>query len=175
MGASWLRALIPLVGLTVNAVSQVLVFRLVPRVGMWRSLLIGLTVGIVAAAGLELWLDWRLSMPIADRLSLLAANLLACAALGYCYFHFVNLGETARRIRILRELLEAGGSLSEADLLAHYSAEEMVRLRIARLMDNGQLAQVDGRYLIARRALLRSARIILRLKRLVLGKASEFD
>ena len=27
--------------------------------------------------------------------------------LGYCYFHFVNLGETARRVRIVRELWQS--------------------------------------------------------------------
>ena len=175
MEPAWLRAAIPLVGLAADAAAQVAVFRLRSRAGMLKSLLAGFAIGLIATLALEVCVDWRRSMPVGDSVGALAANLLAYAALGYCYFHFVNLGETARRIRILRELIEAGGTLSEAELLARYNAAEIVRVRIGRLLKTGQIVLADGRYVIARRALLVSARIVVMLKRLTLGRPSEFE
>ncbi|NIP99144.1 MAG: hypothetical protein GWM98_01035, partial [Nitrospinaceae bacterium] len=90
----------------------------------------------------------------------LATNLLIFAALGYCYFHFVNLGETARRIRIVRELEESPDGLTLPQLLERYNARMILRVRVRRLVDNGQLILREGRYFIGNPTLLLISRTI---------------
>ena len=62
----------------------------------------------------------------------------------YIGFHLDNMAETARRIRLLRELHSAHGLTREA-LLAAYSPQEVFDLRIRRLMLAGQCVEESGR------------------------------
>lgn len=95
--------------------------------------------------------------------------LVTYAALGYCYFHFINLGETARRIRLLRELAEGGpDGLSKEQLLAGYNAKGILAARLERLLNNSQIVEKDGRYYLGGRAVFGMARILLLMKRLLL-------
>jgi hypothetical protein len=102
-------------------------------------------------------------------------NFLIYAALGYCYFHFINLGETARRIRILRELYEAPDGLPLEGILERYNAKHIVEMRLRRLIHNGQIVERDGRYYIGSPVMLLIARSITLLKVVILKKKSEFD
>lgn len=68
-------------------------------------------------------------------LALLAFTLINGLSIGHVYFHFFNMGETARRIRLLTELatkqtLTDGG----------YDETQMIRTRLQRLID---LRQID--------------------------------
>ena len=103
------------------------------------------------------------------------ANLLIYAALGYCDVHFINLGETARRIRILRELYETPEGLSQEEILKHYNAKHVVDMRLRRLLGNGQIIERQGRYYIGSPVMLFIAKSITALKFVILGKRSEFD
>lgn len=69
------------------------------------------------------------------------------AAVGYTYFHFFNMSETARRIRILCEIGRAG-SLSKEELAKLYKSSDMIDVRLERLLNTGQLNYVDGAYAI---------------------------
>ena len=100
----------------------------------------------------------------------ITANFFTYLSLGYCYFHFINLGETARRIRILRELYDSKQGLSEKEILEKYNAEEIVVRRINRLMSNGQILYRDDRYYINSPIMLLISKIIIVLKLLFLGK-----
>ena len=62
----------------------------------------------------------------------------------YIGFHLDNMAETARRIRLLRELHAASGLTREA-LLAVYPPQEVFDLRIRRLKLAGQCIEEDGR------------------------------
>ena len=62
----------------------------------------------------------------------------------YIGFHLDNMAETARRIRLLRELHGAPGMTREA-LLAAYSPQEVFDLRIRRLKLAGQCVEENGR------------------------------
>lgn len=104
----------------------------------------------------------------------LLPSLFSYAALGYCYFHFINLGETARRIRLVRELAEAGPSgLTKEELLSRYNSGELVEARLGRLLSNSQVVEKYGRYYLGGPALLLMARALLLLKKLILGRTSE--
>ena len=91
------------------------------------------------------------------------------------YFHFINLGETARRIRILRELHEPPDGLTLDGLLARYNAQEIIERRISRLIETHQIVLRDGRYFIGKPFVLWMARSLVVLKFILLGKHSEFD
>jgi hypothetical protein len=59
-------------------------------------------------------------------------------ALGYCYFHTFNMSETGRRVRILYELYRSGG-LGTAEIASLYDVEDMLSVRIERLLSMGQV------------------------------------
>lgn len=170
MNADWLHLFVPVVCLGLNVVAQVLVFRLAPRWGLLKSIVAGFCLGLVAVIALEVWIDSPLADAGPAAWGMLAANAVLYVALGYGYFHFVNLGETARRVRILRELYAAPDGLSEPDLLRQYNADHVVHLRLQRLLRNRQLLLSHGRYTLGRPTLLLFARLLLALKWLLLEK-----
>lgn len=155
-----LQALAPVAGLAADFAVQAVDCRLNGR--LLRSVYRGFAAG-AAVCALLCGLDGDLP-----------AALLTYGALGYCYFHFINLGETARRIRIVRELAEAGpAGLTKEEVLARYDARTMVEVRFARLLNNGQVVERDGRFYVGKPAVLFMARTLLVMKRLLLGRTSE--
>ena len=169
MSHDLLHALMPVAGLGLNVLCQVACFRLVPRLGPLKSIVIGFAAGMVGTVAADALVGGGL---VAGGL---LTNIVIYAALGYGYFHFVNLGETARRIRLLRELNEAEDGLTLTDLLARYDADQIVRVRLARLLASGQIVLRDGRYFIGRPTVLLIARSIVALKGIVLGRRNEFN
>lgn len=156
-----MSALLPVFGLSVNAAVQVAISR--AGVPLLRSIFTGFAAGLVPLfyfSGLT---------------ARLPADLLCYGAFGYCYFHFINLGETARRIRLVRELYESPGGLSEAELLQRYNSREILAVRMARLLGSGQLVSRGGRYFTGKPAVLLMAKTITFLKLVIIGKKSEFD
>jgi len=172
MPPAWIIALAPLAGQMANCVLQVIVFRL-RRNGLLRSIIIGFGAGgivtvTVTACGNRLSADSD-----TDNLARFLVNMLTFGALGYGYFHFINLGETARRIRILREIVEAGGWLDEAGLLRRYNAAEILHVRLARLLRSRQITARNGRYVLGSPTMVTMARMIGLLKRLLLRRERE--
>jgi len=159
----YFTSIIPLAAVALNAVAQAAFSR--AGSGLMRSIKTGFVFGLAAMA----MLHERFPAP-AD---ILAANTLIYAALSYCYFHFLNLGETARRIRLLRELAERPGGMTEAELLSSYGSRDIVEARLGRLLRNGQVSRgKDGRLRIAGNHLLVPARMLRKLKVIFLGRAS---
>jgi len=159
-------AFTPLVGLCVSVVVQILSCRYGAKVTLFKSIFIGFGAGMAffMIPGFE-----------EDFVYVLATDLIAYSAFGYCYFHFINLGETARRIRIMRELYDSDGGLSMEEILEKYNAKEMVRMRINRLVSKKQILDKAGRYYIGNSTMLLMSKAIVMMKLLVLGKKSEFD
>jgi len=155
-----LQALSPIAGLAVNCAAQVLLCR---RSGkLLNSVYRGFAGGAAACA---------LACGFGQEL---APALVTYGALGYCYFHFINLGETARRIRIVRELAQAGeNGLTREELLARYNARTIVEARFARLLNNSQIIEKSGRLFPGKPAVLYMAWTILLMKRILLGRTSE--
>lgn len=170
----YLHVLLPIIGLIINVAVQIFGVRYIPALTLLKSILVGFVVGGTSVIGLEYYLG--LYVPTLPHILWgLMTNLLIYAVLGYCYFHFINLGETARRIRILRELYEAPEGLSQAEILERYNAKHIVDMRLRRLLGNGQIVERQGRYYIGSPVMLFIAKTITALKLLVLGKRSEFD
>ena len=176
MVADWLHLVIPILGLTLNVLIQVSVSRLKPSLGLLRSVQVGFLTGLLgtmAADGLTTGLAAPLRWP--DIASIMTLNVIIYIALGYGYFHFVNLGQTARRVRLLWELYEADGGLTEEQIIRRYSARDIIDTRLGRMVATGQLFCQNGRYRVRRTTLLSMAKLILIMKRLILGRENEFD
>ena len=166
---------VPAAAFTVDVVTQVLSLRRAPHLGIYRSHLAGFGAGAAALLALLVLLPWPERLAARDRAGIAAAAALTYGALGYCYFHFVNLGATARRIRLMAELVAAPEGLTREGILARYGAREIVARRFERLVATGQVVQDGGRYRLSGRALLLSARLMVALKIITQGKRSEFD
>ena len=104
---------------------------------------------------------------MAELLWMGAFALITFNGLGYVYFHFFNLSDTARRFRLLRMI--AMKPVTAEELLAHYSPGDMIHARLERLEASGQIAQgKDARFRLRSRFLLYPAYFI-RLCRKVYG------
>jgi hypothetical protein len=162
--------------MVVNVVCQVIAARTGGnKISMLRSIILGFVVGAGVCVTLPCLAPGFPRTPGIDAAADLCAALITFACLGYCYFHFINLGETARRVRIVRELLEAGGSLTRTELLARYNADEMIRVRFSRMLKNKQVIERNGRYYIGVPLLLWMAEALALMKRIFLKKRSEYD
>ena len=88
----------------------------------------------------------------------------------YIYFHFYNMSETARRIRLLI-LIHTGSEFINVDNINNnYDVTSMVKLRLQRLQAMGQISQSEGKYFVIARLLMIGAlalnlwRTLLRIK-----------
>lgn len=96
-------------------------------------------------------------------------TLVTYGALGWGYFHFVNLCIASLRIRVLEELAEQGGAATTSHLLARYNDDHLIATRIERLVSGGHLRIEAARYLVGKPYFLWTARLFAGLRRLILG------
>ena len=165
----------PVFGLAVNVFVQILSYRWIPSLGLLKSVFLGFGAGMIYVLGADIFIVTQSTgESMSDFMSNVIANTLTCGVLGYCYFHFINLGETGRRIRIVRELLGADG-LTMEELLRRYNTADMVEIRLARLLNSGQIVEHNGMLFIKSQFLLRASQIMVLMKKIILGKSSEFN
>lgn len=173
MDQNFAHTLIPMAGLAANMAVQMglLAGRLS---GVLRSIVLGFAAGLAAALGLDIlaahWFheSW-------GTLALNAAlDLFVTGGLGYCWFHYVGLGETARRIRLLRELDMAPQGLTQEEILARYNAGAIVSKRLNRLLANHQVVLSEGRFTLRKSSLYFITKLVMAFKVVILGKNSEF-
>lgn len=167
---SLFNVLSPVFGLAANVCSQVLSFRYA-GLPLFKSIVLGFTLGfatlLVIQGGLYVLAPTASPQELP---AMIVTNALIYGSLGYGYFHFLNLGETARRVRILWELYDARDGLAMEEILSRYNAKNMVALRLGRLLNNGQVSFAQGRYFIKSPLLLMSAKIMALLKLVIIGK-----
>ena len=164
----------PLLGLLINAISQVLLCRYARGFGLLRSILSGFGYGLIMVISIEIAYYCATPVSIALLMGQLCVYIITYGALSYCYFHFVNLGETARRVRILRELHDSKDGLSMEEILNRYNANDIIEKRISRLLSNGQIVLKEGKYFAGNSTVLLMNRAMILMKLVVLGKRSEF-
>lgn len=132
--------------------------------------LLGLVLNIPLAIGVVAW-GVMLKIPMGELLLGWVYAALAFNSVAYSYFHFFNLSETGRRIRVLLQLLEGEHiGLNDAGATT-YSGQDMVNQRLARLIQMGQVSTADGQYMIKGRFLLRAARLVRSIGWLTTGRA----
>ena len=79
-------------------------------------------------------------------------------SLAYAYFHFFNLSETGRRIRMLLQLLD--GQQPDLGSAGAYGGQAMIAQRLVRLQQMGQITLSGDRYTLRSRFLWRIGRWI---------------
>lgn len=162
MDSGLLEILSPVIGLTVNVASQV---------GLKRykemRLLKSVFAGFFAGLGTVL----ILGLAGCSGLGIILANTAIYFCLGYGYFHFINLGETARRIRILQEINAAPEGLTLEEILARYNAGEILDKRFQRLLDNGQVRLENGNYVMRPSLMVLITRIFILTRKMIMGSS----
>ena len=175
MISSYYQIIIPIIALFINTVVQVLLFRYFLRNGLLKTLILGFITGLFCVVLFEFYLFFKTPSSILEFTGICIANIILYSSLGYCYFHFVNLGETARRIRILIELYYSQGGLSKEGILEKYNAKEIIKIRLKRLIKKDQIIYENNCYFVKGNPLmLMLSKVIVTMKLIVLGKRSEF-
>jgi hypothetical protein len=168
---AYMLLLIPLFAILINAIAQIVSYRIRRDKGLLISIFIGFASGMLMFLLSEAAICGHIDKKYFD--AKLLSNAMVYMLLSYCYFHFLNLGETARRIRILRELAEAPAGLTSGELLRRYNAQEILDRRISRLTKSGQIILRNKRYYIKGRAVLLMAKLVGFMKIAMLAKESE--
>jgi len=163
----WLVMAAP-AGLVAYCLAHVLVSRLARKAGYF-PLMAGFAAGLIAAGTTSVASLAVMKAPVADWCALLAINFLAYAALGFGYFSFVNLNIASLRIRMLQELLESGGQIPRAELLGSYNSDQVIALRITRLIGGGHLVERQGRFYIGKKLFLALARVFELVRWFIMG------
>jgi hypothetical protein len=175
MFSNYLQITIPLIGLMINVFTQIVYFRYMGSLKLLKSVFFGFIIGLLSIFLLEFYVLLNIITPSLDFIAILVTDIIIYFSLGYCYFNFINLGETARRIRILRELYDSKDGLVMEEILERYNSKEIINNRVDRLIANGQVLYREGRYYIGKSAILLIAKIMVMMKIIFIGKRSEFD
>jgi len=139
-GDSLAIAVVSILALALTVVVHLALARLQPHRLPWWSLLMAAAVGLAFAVLLTIIL---VPGAPAEAVAYGLVNLGATGALAFGYFNFVNLNFTSLRVRMLRELADRDDGFSLGDLKARYDADAVLDLRLARLVEAGELRR-DG-------------------------------
>ena len=171
----YLSLLLPVAGLAVNVLAQILLMRMRRGTQFFRATVEGFLCGLAATVVLEFLLISGRECTGETLAMALLVNIPTYVALSYCSFNFANLGQSSIRIRIYSEICEAPAGILVEQIAREYNEEELIRVRLQRLLESGDLVLRDGRYHIGRSRFVLISRFIFWLKRFILGKASEFE
>jgi hypothetical protein len=165
----------PIIALAVNAITQVIVFRMRRGGQYFRSIVEGFLAGAVIFAIIELLLLWGRSSLSNTLILALLVDFPTYLALSYCSYSFVQLGQTSIRIRIYSEIASSPSGVSIQELNREYDDDLLLRTRIQRLTEGGDIVLKGGRYVIGQKRFLYTSNILFGAKRFLLGKSSEFE
>jgi uncharacterized membrane protein YjjP (DUF1212 family) len=140
-----LLALAPVAGLAAYCVAHLATCRIAGRRGPYRPLVAGFFAGLAATAAASLAALRHMAPSVADLAALAAMDLAAYLALAFGYFNFINMNVASLRIRMLQEMLAAGGRMSKEQLLSRCEARDLAAVRIARLVRGRHLVEEHGR------------------------------
>lgn len=167
-GYPWLVSA-PVIGLAVYCLIHLTAAQIWRGPSPYPPLIGAFLPGLLAtaiASGVALY---AMQAPWLDVVGYGVLNLTCYGALGWGYFHFVNLCIASLRIRVLEEIAEAGGEMEATTLLTLYNTDGMIGTRISRLTSGGHLVLRDERYYSGKSHFLWAARFFDFLRGLILG------
>lgn len=106
------------------------------------------------------FLALRLNASVYGTIITILYVLIVYNALGYSYCHIFNMGETARRIRILYEL-NLAGRFRYDKLADKYGVKNMIDVRLERLIDMRQISKHKGNFVLESLLLYRIGMVVL--------------
>ena len=130
---------------------NILVHIIVSRFNQGRSqikcLILGFVCGLIYLISLFLAAYYQQAKDL-DFFAYLLLDCIAYAAFSYGYFHFININIASLRIRILQEVIDSPGGLTEGGILSRYNVDQMLDNRVARLVNSNQLVDKQGVYFL---------------------------
>jgi hypothetical protein len=144
------------VAAVVNCLGYILSRRLF-GIGLAGSIIAGLSFGLIVVAAWSIGVVWN---DRSNAVDLAVSQIGTYLGLSFCFWAFLNLNITSLRIRILRQLLHAGGSMQMSELLAGYPESERLQRRLIRLQNGGQIILVDEKWRIRSSPVLMLAKSI---------------
>lgn len=170
MGSEYpLVVVAPIVGLAADCISHIGLAKAFPSRGPYGSMVAGILVGLVVSLAITGGSLRHGDFGAADCVAFHLLNVMSYLALAFGYFNFINLTIASLRIRLLRELSLAGGSLERSRMLDTYNTNSVIALRIERLIRGGHFQEQEGRYFIGKRRFLAIAIVYNFLRWLVIG------
>lgn len=101
--------------------------------------------------------------------------LLTFGGLNYCYTNFVNLNFTSLRVRLLKELLDSGGSEEISKIVNKYGSRAILQRRLERLVDWGQLERNNNLFRAKPGLFLWLALFFTLVKKVMLGRSFRYE
>lgn len=171
----WFYLLSPIVALGVMVVAQAALLRLRRGEHFFGSVVGGFVAGGLSVLVLQTVLLFVFPRTPDRWFLALVANPAIYVMLAYCFFNFINLGHASIRIRIYKECVDRGGRITVEELRGVYDEERLKSARLERLLQGGDISLEDGRWKLANPRLVPIAKLVFGLKKVVLGRESEFD
>lgn len=140
-----LLVLAPVLGMIINIAVHVIVSRFNRGRSQIKCLILGFVFGLICVVAVSLTAHSR-QIDNLDFFAYLLLDCIAYSASAYVYFHFININVASLRIRILQEVIESPGGLTQDGVLSHYNVEQMLDKRIDRLVASNQLVEKNGIY-----------------------------
>jgi hypothetical protein len=168
----YFNILIPIISISSNILIQILSCRYVIKNELLKSIFSGFICGLAIFSLCEYFTYTGLSN---EWTAFVVMNLIMYGCFSAIYFTVINMGETSRRIRLLRELYDSSQGLIKEQILAKYNAAEVIDRRMRRLLTNRQIIVREERYYVGRPAMLFISKTVILLKILITGKTSEFE
>ena len=132
-----------------NVFAHVIISRFYHGCRQIKCLIFCFIFGLICTVSLTLGINFLQTNSL-DFFSYLLLGCISYVALAYSYFHFVNANIASLRIRILQEIIDSAGGLTEEGVLYRYNAEQMLDKRIERLVNSNQLVEKQGTYYLGR-------------------------
>jgi hypothetical protein len=165
----------PIAALAINMAVQIVGFRLRRGSHFFRSVMEGFFLGALALLIIESLLIIGDETRSDGVTMALLVNLPTYLALSYCYYSFVQLGQTSIRLRMYSEIASRAAGVTIAEMEREYDESALTDMRVQRLIESGDILEKEGRYFIGRRRLLLVVHIIFAAKHILLGKKSEVE
>ena len=166
--------LIPILGFAIDVLILLLWQHLFRPARLFFSVVSGFFGGLIFVIG---W--WVVQTMAAgaelDAVFTLIGNMGIYTCLAYLFFNILNMGESAIRVGILRILAEAGGTMEETVFVQQYNNIEVLRKRLERMQNHGQITQTGGRFSLSSQGILGIARFFRGLRVFLTGKESQFQ
>lgn len=143
------------------AVSRVVIFlkiKLSSQIVAFLSFFAGYPV-----VGLLVWRVYLMDLEGPELWPAIVYAVLVYSGFGYSYFHFFNMSETARRIRILTDLFPAR-SLAIEEVRNRFAPASQIHTRLERLLALGQIKKEGDRYRLRSRIFWSAALMVTKFK-----------
>jgi len=170
-----LHLLAPVVALGAMALGHALLCRFRPDAAILNLLVLAGFIGLGGLVAVELATIAAGQRIGAVLLTMILVDGPIYACLAYGYANFVNLGHASVRIRIYRELLGSREGIEIAALRAKYDEAGMLQTRLRRMVEAEDLVFDGSLYRLRKPRLLAISNVIFGLKKMVLGRHSEFS